>query len=921
MDAQSAEYSDRLFGRDRERSLLTTFVTRALDEGGAHLLLGEAGVGKSRLLRLCAERATELQARVLRAWGVQYEADLGFSTLHQLLHPVLALNDRLPASSSAALRSALGMGSDGDEKTAPLAVYHAALALLERAARDEPVLLVVDDLHWVDASSAAALAFIARRLEGKRIALVGSVRLGEPSSFDGSDLESLLVSPLTPPDADELVRARNPGLSAQSRKRLVRLSAGYPLALVEWAGDERVLPIGTEEDTLPLPRRIEASFAARIGALSSTARTALLTLALDGRTELRALTDTGLTLDDLAPGEDAGAIVIDERAGVVDFRHPLFRSALVDSTSSAERRAIHKRIADRSAGDSDRRVWHLASAASQPDESIARLLHDLAHRSFARGDVHGAAMAITRSAALTPRDEDRAPRLAEAAFLRSEIAGEFRGVERLLADAPDGFGRGPGSLYAVVARAQVAVNGEGSYRVEIKLIEDAVRGGTHGWRADDEELMAAFRTWLLLCSYAGDTDLWESYFDALDRLTPEVPALRLTESLAVGDAIRRGGEAHEAIVALSETPIADSDPALAMSMIFTSLYLDLIELWRGPAWRLVETGRTGGPPRPYVRALAHLAINDFLHGRWGQAQELADEGARVCEQEGFANGDWYFSYLQSLLAAGRGDTETARAHADDVDASCEPRHSWGAQRFSYQPRTLAAVADGEWDTAYRLACRLSAPGEFPRFVPPAMWVAFDLVEAAVHTGRIDEARRHATAMVDAGLARVSDRMALLTAGAVALTDDQPAWRDSFERALETPDAQAWPFDVARIQLAYGERLRRAVDTSRAREVLHDSLERFERLGAVPWVRRAATELRAAGDARFRTAGAYLEMPDLTAQELVIAEMAASGMTNKEIGSRLFLSPRTVSGHLYNAFPKLGITSRAGLRDALASRIG
>ncbi|MCS5717554.1 AAA family ATPase [Herbiconiux sp. CPCC 205763] len=919
MDDQRVDTSDQLIGRDHERSLLTTFVTGALDEGGALLLLGDAGVGKSRLLRSCAELAAGRRARVLRASGVQYEANLGFSTLHQLLHPVLAWSDDLPKASSSALRSALGMSSDADAKTGPLAVYHAALALLERTARDAPLLLVVDDLQWVDASSAAALAFIARRLEGQRIALVGSLRLGDPSSFDGSDLEALRVLPLTPPDADELVRSRNPGLSAHARQRLVRLSAGYPLALVEWASDTHVVPLGSEDDQLPLPRRIEASFATRIAALSPTARTALLTLALDGRDGLRALAETGLTLDDLVPGEEAGAIVIDAKTGVVDFRHPLFRSALVDSASGVERRAIHKRIAERSPENTDRRVWHLASAATQPDESIARLLHDLTHRSFSRGDVHGAATAMMRAADLTPREEDRARRLAEAAFLRSEIAGEFRVVEELLADTPDGFGRGPGSLYAVIARAQVAVNGEGSYRAEITLIEDAVLAGTHGWRADDEELIAAFRTWLLLCSYAGDTELWESYFDALNRLTPEVPALLLTESLAVGDTVRRGGEAHAAIVAFSETPIADSDPALAMSMIFTSLYLDLIELWREPAWRLVRAGRAGGPPRPYARSLAHLAINDFLHGRWGEAQDLTDEGARVCEQEGFANGDWYFSYLQSLLAAGRGDTESARAHADAVDASCEPRHSWGAQRFGYQPRTLAAIADGEWETAYRMACRLSAPGEFPRFVAPAMWVAFDLVEAALHTGRVDEARRHADAMVDARLPRVSDRLALLTAGAVALTDDQPTWRDSFERALGMPDAHVWPFDVARIQLAYGERLRRAVDTNRAREVLHDSLDTFERLGAAPWVRRAATELRAAGDARFHATGAHREIPDLTAQELVIAEMAASGMTNKEIGSRLFLSPRTVSGHLYNAFPKLGITSRAGLRDALASR--
>lgn len=910
--------SEPLVGRESERVVLTSFLEGALVDGGACLLPGEPGVGKTRLLQLCAELAEASGARVLWASGVQFEAELGFSALNQLLRPVLARLDTLPGSSSSALRSVLGI-ADPDVVVLPLVAFQAALALLEAAAREAPLLVLLDDVQWMDTSSAAAFAFIARRLAGQPIGLVGTVRTGEPSHFDAAGLPAHLIHPLSAAAADELLRGLNANLPATVRRRLIQLSAGYPLALVEWGSDvERTM--GYEVESLPLPRRLEDSFAARISRLPVHARRALLMLALDGRNELQTLADIGVALDDLAPAEAAGALLVGETTGHVEFRHPLFRSALVASSTSAERRRIHRKLAERRSDDPDRRAWHLAAAATSPDEKIALLLHELAHRSLARGDVQGASAGIVRAALLSPEMQDRSRRLAEAAFLGADLAGDLDRASRLLADAGVDFGSGPGSLYATVARAQVAVNADGDHRVAIHRIEDAVLSAAHGWRADDEELIATLRTWLLLCSYAGEPEDWETYFATLERLVPAVPEPLLAESWAVGDTVRRGGQARQIVVALSANQQPDSDPVLAISMSFAAMYVDLVDLWRPSLWTFIATGREGGAPRPYARSLAFLSVNEFLHGRWRAGQQLADEGARLCEQHDFGNGAWYFAYVNALLAAARGDTSVARERAEFADVECARRGSWGAQRFSYQPRTLAAVADGNWDEAFRTACRLGPPGSFPRFTPPAMWVAFDLVEAAVRTGRTQEARMHARAMVEAGLPSVSSRMALLTAGAVALAEEGVQWRGLFERALATPESRTWPFDLARVQLAYGERLRRAVDTSRAREILHEALETFQRLGAMPWAGRAAHELRAAGDSHLHSAGGHA-MPDLTPQELAVAEMAATGLTNKEIGSRLFLSPRTVSGHLYNAFPKLGITSRAGLRDALARHGG
>lgn len=908
-----------LVGRESERLVLRSFLERALAEGGACVLPGEPGVGKTRLLQLSAELAEASGARVLWASGAQFEAELGFSALHQLLRPVLAGLEALPGSSSSALRSVLGI-AEPDAPVPPLVAYQAALTLLEVTARQSPVLVLLDDVHWMDASSAAALGFISRRLAGQPIGLIGTVRTGEPSQFDAAGLPAHPILPLSAAAAHELLLELDATLPATVRRRLVQLSAGYPLALVEWGTDvDRIMDY--EADTLPLPRRLEQSFAARISRLPARARRALLTFALDGRNELQKLSDIGVVLDDLAPAEAAGALLVGETTGRVDFRHPLFRSALVASSTIAERRRIHRKLAERRSDDPDRRAWHLAAAATSPDEEIALLLHEQAHRSLARGDVQGASAGIVRAALLSPAIRDRARRLAEAAFLGADVAGDLERASRLLADAGVDLGSGPGSLYAAVARAQVAVNSDGDHRVAIHRIEDAVLNASHGWRADDEELIATLRTWLLLCSYAGEPEDWETYFATLERLVPAVPELLLAESWAVGDTALRGGAARQVVIALSADQQVAPDPTVAMSMSFAAMYVDLVDLWRPSLRRFITAGREGGAPRPYARSLAFLSINEFLHGRWRAAQELADEGARLCEQHDFGNGAWYFAYVNALLAAARGDTPVAWERAAFVDSECARRGSWGAQRFSYQPRALAAVAEGNWDEAYRTACRLGPPGSFPRFTPPAMWVALDLVEAAVRTGRTQEARLHARAMVEAGLPSVSSRMALLTAGAVALAEDGAQWRGLFERALATPESRTWPFDLARVQLAYGERLRRAVDTSRAREILYDALETFQRLGAVPWAERAANELRAAGDSHVRWAGGHVSLPDLTPQELAVAEMAATGLTNKEIASRLFLSPRTVSGHLYNAFPKLGITSRAGLRDALARHVG
>jgi DNA-binding CsgD family transcriptional regulator len=913
--------AERVIGRSTEREALELFLDESLSGGGAVTLEGEPGVGKTHLLREAELLASVRGATVLRASGVQYEAELSFGVLHQLLRPIGQRFNDLSTPAASALRAALGEWTA--PATQPLEVFSALLSLLELVSRDAPLLIAIDDLQWVDPSTSAAIAFVARRIRGSPIAIIGVLRRGEPSAFPADEIPAIEVRPLTASASRQLLAAHFPGLPSSAGSSLVELAAGYPLALLEWGAalNQREGPtLDPRIELLSLPHRVEAMFASRIGRVPPTSRRALLLLALDGRSSLRDLVSIGLTIDELAPAEALGLITIEPVSGSIDFRHPLMRSAVVTSASTTERRRVHLSIAERLADDMERRASHLARAALGPDESVAQLLESVAQRSFRRGDTLGAAANLIRAADLSPSEEDRARRLAEAAYFGADITGERANASLLLKEAR-ATSTGRGSLYAVAARAQLSVNEDGDYLASLKAIDTAVNSGRHGWRADDRELTDTLRTWLVLCSYAGDPASWDGYFAALNRLVPSIPPVLQTESAAFADPIHSGPDTHANLIAFAGDRELCADPATLGTLSTAAMYMDALEPYRPHNERFVHEGRRGGARLPYARALSHLAVNDLVHGRWDDALALSAEGKAVCDEHFAAEGSWFFAYIQAFVAAGRGDTASARESIIEIEQLCAARGSSGAGRFRYQPASLAAIADEDWEEAYQVASRLSAPGQFAPYVPVAMWVAFDLVEAALRTGRSGEALAHADAMTTTGLANVSGRMALITAGARALVvSDDIESGELFQRTIDAPDAAEWPFELARVQLAYGERLRRSGHPTAAREVLADALARFEYLEARPWVSRTIEELRAAGDPQFRS-GSYVPRSSipLTRQEAAVAELAARGLSNKEIARRLFLSPRTVSGHLYNAFPKLGVTTRAGLRDALDNR--
>jgi DNA-binding CsgD family transcriptional regulator len=401
----------------------------------------------------------------------------------------------------------------------------------------------------------------------------------------------------------------------------------------------------------------------------------------------------------------------------------------------------------------------------------------------------------------------------------------------------------------------------------------------------------------------------------MGRLEPHAP--RFLELLAktipdpARDAVTVLDRLDEAIADLNH----ESSPTRITRVAVASSYVDRLPQCRTALWRVVDDGRAGGAVTMSIQALTLLGFDAFLTGQWDSLAEMADEAVSLCDTHSYGLLRWPARSLQALLASVRGDSATARAIADEVTGWAAPRRAVAMHVYVLHARALDAIGCGDFENAYRHACAISPAGTIMSHVPHAMWMVLDLVEAAMRTGRKDEAAAHVAAALETGLPAISSRLALITFGARAIagSDDQDA-TTSFEQALSVPGAEQWPFDLARLQLAFGERLRRARATTRAREVLTSARDTFQRLDAKPWTRRAGNELRASG----RTIGQTgLSGPaSLTPQQLEIAQLAAEGLTNKEIGERLFLSHRTIGTHLYQIFPKLGITSRAALRDAL-----
>ena len=470
-----------------------------------------------------------------------------------------------------------------------------------------------------------------------------------------------------------------------------------------------------------------------------------------------------------------------------------------------------------------------------------------------------------------------------------------------------------------MAAAYALLNADGDIVTAHNLLVGAIESHAAPYEPNDPALIEALQTLLSVCLWALRAELWPPFHAALDRLTGEhrdVLELRL-EVHTRADPVRT---ATPAVLAQLDAAIdalpSEVDLVRIDRIVRAGIDVDRTPDCRATLWSIIGDGRDGGAVTAAIFAIMHLCITDFFVGLWDEAHELAVEGIELCAAHGYGLLAWPFRRTQAVLAAGRGDARTAFALSDEMTAWAKPRRVGLVQVYAHHARELAALGSGDFEYAYQQVTAISAPGVLPSHVGYGLWVPMDLVEAAVRTGRQAEAAAHVAAMRDAEVQTISPRLALLVTGSAAMAATDGDAADLFEAALAIPDVDRWPFELARVQLAYGEHLRRARASARARTHLTAALESFERLGARPWAARAATELRATGQTKPRPDAHDTDA--LTPQEHEIAELAAAGLSNKQIGQRLFLSHRTVGAHLYRVFPKLGVTSRAALRDALGS---
>jgi DNA-binding CsgD family transcriptional regulator len=898
---------------DRVRGFLATART----DGGALLVMGEPGVGKTVLLNAASEAASAMGMRILHAAGVEFEAGMSFSGLNQVLLPLLGALSQLPAVHRDALNIALGFG-DGSPPSR-LVVSNAALVLLREVATARPVLVILDDLHWLDRASAGVLSFVARRLVGSQVGLLGASRTGEVDFFDHTGLPELVVQRLDDVAAGQLLDSHFPELVATVRARILAEAEGNPLALLElpaalsprMRASAQALP-----PALPLSRRLQALFGSRIAELPPRTRQLLLLMALDGTGDLRVL-EGGAAANagfrDLGPAEQARLAYLDDATHQLAFGHPLMRSAVVGLSQAEERRAAHRVLADLWADQPDRRVWHLAEAAIEPDERVAAQVEAVAGRVLARGDALGCVRLLTRASELSPSSDERHRRLAAAAYIGADVAGDLSSASLVLA----GLRRGPagveGSLQAALAACAYLLHGDGDVATAHRLLVAALEAREGTLDAREPVLAEALQSLLLVCMYGYEEDLWPPFEAAMAR-SDAIPVTVDLCSKTFADPAHAGATALEPLEFAIQALADEADLGVIVRISMAASYVDRLEGCREALWRVVHDGRRGGAVRSAITAMILIARDDLESGDWDEAEQLVDEVIELCKHHGYQTPTWWGWYLQGVVAAARGDVQRAHDLADALVRSCAPRGIGIGQRWAWQARGLAALGHGDFEEAYQQASKISRPGHIEPHNPHAFRVLLDLVEAAVRGGRGAEAAAHVAAMREANVAGLSSHLALVVGGSAAMVAPDDTALELFHLALALPGIERWQFDLARVRLAYGERLRRRRAMTEARLQLGAALEIFERLRARPWVDRASAELRATGHTRPRVGDNVLDR--LTPQELEIVTLAASGLTNKQIAAKLFLSHRTVSGHLHRAFPKLGVATRAALRDAL-----
>lgn len=858
-------------------------------QSAALVVVGAPGTGKSALLDAAVESAPATTL-VLRGVGIESESELPFAALQLLLRPVRDGIDGLPEEQAIALRRALGLASTGvaDRFLVGLAV----LTLLSDLADVRPVVCVVDDAQWADQASAETLLFVARRLQAEGVVML----FGGREDFSAAGLPRRELEGLDRRSALALLAEHRPGLAPAIRDRIIAEATGNPLALIELPS-----PHGTAVGPMPLPRRLQEAYEADISVLPDATRLVLLLVAAEESGErstvLAAAKALGLSPEAITPAERAG--LLETGGDTVRFRHPLMRAAAYNGLPLERRLAVHRALAD--VLSDDRRAWHLAGAATGPDERVAVELHAAADRAEQSGAHAAAAVAYERAADLSPDEPSRAGRLTAAAYAASSAGRLNQAAElamradRLVADVAV-------KARLTTIRADAAFeNGEPKRAYEL-LLEGATALGESNPEAAALMVFTAIRT-----GHYGEVDL--SGAAALTQRLALPSDHVLQPLLAVARTV--AGWKVDGTVVLPPPFEQATEAQLAMpgGLRDRLEVANLVDLAYGRvesaavAVSLVAECRRDGMVGLLPQALLLLSMIELTLNRWRSGHAHADEALRIVEDTGQVHTGSWLRLTVAWAAAVTGDEPLATSLAERALRDDPPDGTGAVGRQAI--RILCLLDLG----LSRYAAALDRMDAYTRKSEALeRRLAAQRIEAATRAGQPERAGA-INALAEAGGHPVKVA-AILRSQAMLSTSPEDADR-LFRAALEAITGLVWPFDQARSALLYGEWLRRARRRHDARTQLRSALDAFERMGAQPWAERARRELRASGDA-WERAAAPDTSEQLTPQELQVVRLAAAGRTNREIAAQLFLSPKTVGHHLYRAFPKLGVASRTEL---------
>jgi DNA-binding CsgD family transcriptional regulator len=905
-----------LLGRQREREFIDRLVEGALrGNGGILLVTGEPGIGKTTLLDDAIERWAGT-GTPLRAAGREPDLDLPFGCLTDLLRPADGAFADIPPAQEHALRHALGYERT-DAAVDLLSVGVALLGVLDALSRRSPLLVTIDDLQWVDPSSRAAVLFAARRLDELRVATLLAGRTGAIPEAEVGDVPRLELEGLRRRDAATLLsRSTDAPLDASVQRRLLEACQGNPLALLELPAtlsDEQLAGVDPLGEPIPVNGGIERAFGGRIARLPGRTRSALLSLAAAGSDTggvvAAALRRSGLDQRDLEPAEREGLVVLgpDGRS----FRHPLIRSVAYHGRPEHERRAAHTNLAEVE-GDADRRAWHLYAAAAGTDEVAAAELDAAGSRALARGAPASAARAFEAAARLTGRSEARARRLSGAARA-AHRAGDVDGARRFSAAAGD------------LTSDPVTVADLLLVESDLRMRDGDLEGAHRALVAQAEELVSVDRrraaTMLLVASKlriyrlearvaADEVERALGLLPAEERDVVHLSALGMSRTVA-----GREGARDAVLASAAAAAQAPHGHAHTLAIAWPLIWLEEYGLARTVIERALAIQREAGFLLYLPQALLALAELDFRTGEWNSAFASGAEALQLFHETGQPSEAAWAAAVLCRMEAARGNGDACRALSQQALGSDVEFGLRSSSAHALAAMGLLALGDRRPEDAIgplEVSGRIAALG-----VVGEPWLLLskpDLVEALARTGA--EARA-AEALSDfekqlGGHRRVSALAAAARCAGIIATGT--AWRDDFERALALHEQVPTPFERARTELCYGERLRRARRRSEARGRLRDALETFESLGAAPWAQRARVELSASGE-RIRPRSAPFDT--LTPQERAVARLVSDGLRNREVAANLFVSEKTVEFHLAGVYRKLGIRSRVALARLVA----